>query len=86
MLDPGWADEWVVAGQQLLSELKVRAWIKQGELRAINTATALCARVRFVVPLEALVEFERCRTVAPLQPPPRRRRQQRDVIDYYPDT
>jgi hypothetical protein len=73
-----------VARRYRVGEDKVRAWIKQGELRAINTAASACARPRFVVPPEALTEFERRRGVA-LPPRQRRRRRRQAVIDFYPD-
>jgi transposase len=62
---------------------KVRTWINRGELRAVNTATALCGRPRWVVSPDALAEFERRRAAGPPPKPPRRPR--RPVqIDYYP--
>lgn len=72
-----------VAGRYRVGEDKVRRWIKRGELRAINTAAVACARPRFVVPPEALSEFERRRCTAPPQKPPRRRPRQVEV-DYFP--
>lgn len=73
-----------VARRYRVGEDKVRAWIRRGELRAINTATVLCSRPRFVIPPEAITEFERRRTVAPPKSPPRRRRRA-PRIDFYPD-
>ncbi len=49
---------------------KVRLWIRRGELRAVNTATARCGRPRWVGSPDALAEFERRRTSGP---PPRPR-------------
>jgi hypothetical protein len=48
-----------------VSAEKVRAWIRRRELRAINTSDATCAKPRFVVPPEALAEFEAGRDAAP---------------------
>jgi hypothetical protein len=62
----------------------VRAWIRRGELKAINTAGALCGKPRFVIPPEALAAFERSRDAAPPPKPPRRRKRIQ-VTDYYPD-
>jgi excisionase family DNA binding protein len=72
-----------VARRYRVSPDKVRMWIKRGELSAINTAAVRCARPRFVVPPEALREFERKRAAAPPQKPPRPRRQ-RAAIDFFP--
>jgi transposase len=63
---------------------KVRGWIERGELRAINTSATLCGRPRWVIPPEALKEFETRRNGGPL-PQPARRRKPRDLVDYYPD-
>jgi hypothetical protein len=67
-----------------VSEDKVRAWIKAGQLRAINTSSARCSRPRFVIPPEALSEFEQARSACPPPKPPRRRRRL-GVVDFYPD-
>jgi transposase len=74
-----------VARRYRVGEDKVRTWIARGELKAINTASALCGRPRWVVPVEALAEFERRRTGGPPPTPPRRRRRQ-VLVDYYPDS
>src|SRR5262249_33837745 len=52
-----------------VGEDKVRGWIDRGELRAINTATALCGRPRWVIPPEALMEFEQRRRGGPAEKP-----------------
>jgi hypothetical protein len=72
-----------VARRYRVSPDKVRAWIGRGELRAINTAATLCGKPRWVIPPEALAEFEKKRTGGPA-PKPQRRRRQLKVIDYYP--
>lgn len=67
-----------------VGEDKVRTWISRGELRAVNTATALCGRPRWVIPADAIFEFERRRAGGPQsRPTPRRRRSA--MVDYYPD-
>jgi hypothetical protein len=63
---------------------KIRTWIKRGELRAINTALALCGRPRWVIPADALAEFERRRSGDPRPKSPRRRRKETG-IDFFPD-
>ncbi len=72
-----------VARRYRVGEDKVRRWIAGGELKGINTATALCAKPRWVIPPEALAEFERRRAGGPPPKPPRRLRT--TVVDYYPD-
>jgi hypothetical protein len=62
----------------------VRAWIGRGELKAINTATALCGKPRWVVTVESLAEFERRRAGGP-PPKPERRRKRSYAVDYFPD-
>jgi len=67
-----------------VGEDKVRGWIRRGELRAVNTATALCGKPRWVIPFDALAEFENRRAGGSPPKPPRRKR--RTVkIDYFPD-
>src|SRR5262249_28100204 len=63
---------------------KIRRWIERGELRAINTAAALCGRPRWVVTAEALAEFERRRAGGP-PPRPQPRRRRLAAVDYYPE-
>jgi hypothetical protein len=73
-----------VACRYRVSPDKVRGWIARGEIQAVNTATALCGRPRFVVLPDALVAFEKKRSVAP-PPKPARRRKRRELVDYYAD-
>jgi transposase len=67
-----------------VGEDKVRSWIARGELKAVNTASVLCGRPRWVVPPEALAEFEKGRG-CPAPKPQRRRRRRAHEIDFYPD-
>jgi hypothetical protein len=62
---------------------QVRAWIKSGELGAIDTARLRCGRPRFIILPHHLAEFERRRAAAAPKPVPRRRRPAGK--DYYPD-
>jgi hypothetical protein len=62
---------------------KVRAWIKARQLSAINTATALCARPRFIISPDAVAAFERQRSAG--APPRPRRRKRTKAFDFYPD-
>jgi excisionase family DNA binding protein len=72
-----------VAHRYRVGQDKVRRWIRRGELRAINTAAALCGRPRWVVPPEALAEFENGRRGGPA-PKTCLRRRKTQAIDYYP--
>jgi transposase len=64
---------------------KVMGWIRRGELKAINVATALCGKPRWVVTPEGLAEFERLRAGGPPKKQRKRRRPDSDYKDYYPD-
>jgi transposase len=74
-----------VAKRYRVSNNKIIDWIRNGQMRAINTASVLSAKPRFVIPPEALVEFERSRNAAEPTPPPRRRRKRSYKVDYFPD-
>jgi excisionase family DNA binding protein len=63
---------------------KVRAWIRSGELAAINTAAMRCGKPRFVVTEESLASFERARNAAVPAAPKRRRDRKPALIDFYP--
>ncbi len=73
-----------IARRYRVGEDKVRGWIAHGELRAINTAAALCGKPRWVIMPEALAEFERRRAGGP-EPKPAPRRRRTVAIDFYPD-
>jgi excisionase family DNA binding protein len=73
-----------VARRYRVSPDKVRAWIDKGELRAVNTATVLCGKPRWVILPEALEEFERRRRGG-AAPKPQRRRRREQATDFYPD-
>jgi Helix-turn-helix domain len=72
-----------VARRYRVGEDKVRAWIARGELVAVNTASALCGRPRWVILPDALTAFERRR--AGSVPPKPKRQKRTTAIDYYPD-
>ena len=73
-----------VARRYRVGEDKVRAWIKRGELRAINTAAVLYGRPRWVVTHDAIAEFERRRVGGPPPQQPRRKKRT-ELVDYFPD-
>jgi excisionase family DNA binding protein len=53
---------------------KVRAWIKSGELGAIDVAASRCGKPRWVILPHHLAEFEnRRQAVSPPKPKPRKR-------------
>jgi hypothetical protein len=64
---------------------KVVAFIRSGELRAINVASpGRNQRPRFLVDLQDLADFERRREVQPApKQPPRRPRREPSGNDYY---
>jgi hypothetical protein len=73
-----------LAGRYRVSPDKVRQWIARGELKAVNTAVAMCRKPRWVVTREALAEFERRRAGGGCPPTPRRKKRT-SGIDFYPD-
>jgi hypothetical protein len=73
-----------VAGRYRVGTDKVRAWIRSGTLKAVNTASYQCSKPRFVILPEALAEFERGRAAASPPKPQRKRRQPADLIDFFP--
>jgi hypothetical protein len=74
-----------VARRYRVGEDKVRGWIVRGELKAVNTSFNLCGKPRWVIPPEALVEFERKRAGGPPPKLPHKRRRRPQGIDFYPD-
>ena len=72
-----------VARRYRVGEDKVRSWIRSGELSAVNTASALCGKPRWVVLHEALARFEKRRTGSASAKSTRRRTKKTSFIDYY---
>ena len=72
-----------VAARYRVSPDKVRAWVRRGELAAVNVASTLCGRPQLRVTPEALAAFERGRSAAPPPRPARRKRQPAGFIDYF---
>jgi transposase-like protein len=73
-----------VARRYRVSPDKVRAWVRRGELRAINTSPVLCGKPRWVITPEALERFEAARQ-APAPPKSAPRRKRTTGTDYFPD-
>jgi excisionase family DNA binding protein len=63
---------------------RIRAWIKTGELGAVNVADHQCGRPRFIILPHHLTAFEKRRSGAPPPKPPRRQRRT-EQVDYFPD-
>ena len=75
-----------LADRYRVSPDKVRGWIVRAELRALNTAAIGC-KPRYVVPPDALADFERARSAAkPVTAPRRRRRAATAERDFYGET
>jgi hypothetical protein len=62
---------------------KVHAWLRRGELVAVNVASSLAGRPLWRVTPEEVECFERRRCSAP-PPKTERRRRMAAVMDYYP--
>ena len=71
------ADAWGISPD------KVVAWIRAGELRAINAATRIGSRPRYLIDVDDLAAFEAMRSIQPLTPTRRRRRHNQDVIEFF---
>ena len=73
-----------IAREWGISPAKVIAWIRAGELRAINAAARPTGRPRYLIDVADLAEFAARRsTVSPPAPRPRRRRQPADLIEFF---
>jgi len=66
-----------------VSHEKVMAWIKSGELPAVDVAARGSRRPRFRISPEAFAEFLERRAVAPPPPRVKRRRSEAQVRDYF---
>jgi transposase len=73
-----------VARRFRVSPDRVRAWIRGGQLAALNTAAARCGRPRFVVTPEAIAEFEHGLAAATAPKPAPRRKRRPATVDFYP--
>jgi transposase len=66
-----------------VGEHTVLAWIRRGELRAIDVSRKRGGRPKWRVTQEALDAFEALRTPTPVPPRSKRRKRSEDVIDFY---
>ena len=62
---------------------KIIAWIKSGELRAMNVATAGGGRPRYRIAPDDLADFELRRSIATPTPRQRRRKTEGRVIAFF---
>jgi hypothetical protein len=73
-----------VAQRYGIDPAKVLAWIRSGELRAMNAATTRNGRPRYLIDEADLAAFELARSTTPTPKPQRRRRQAGgDVIQFF---
>jgi hypothetical protein len=75
----------VIARMWGISPEKVLAWIRSGELRAMNAATDPSSRPRYLVAIKDLAAFESRRTIIAPQRRARSRHstQPTNVIEYF---
>jgi excisionase family DNA binding protein len=66
-----------------VGEHTVLAWIRRGELRALNVGRKPDGRPKWRVTAEALAAFEAARTPTPPQPRVRRKRRPADIVEFY---
>ena len=75
-----------VAARYRVSPDKVRAWVRRGELAAVNVASSLLGKPQLRITVEALRQFEARRSAAtPTPEAPKRRRRRAATVDYFPD-
>ena len=73
-----------IAAMYRISINKVLAWVRSGELKAINVGRDNAKRPRFLIPVESLSAFEASRASRPpATKAKRRRRQPADVKSFY---
>lgn len=73
-----------VAAELSIRRATVLAWIRSGELGAINLADRVTGRTRWRIPRETLERFLEARRAKPPVPrPARRRRPPADVIQFF---
>jgi len=72
-----------VAEQLGVDPAKILAWIRVGELAAVNVATAPTGRPRWRIAQADFDVFLSRRQARPATPSPRRRKQQPEVIQFF---
>lgn len=71
-----------VARRYGVSPEKVIGWIRRGELHAMNAATRLDGRPRYLIDIRDLEAFELRRSATPV-PKSKRRRQELGITEYF---
>lgn len=61
---------------------KIIAWIRSGELRAINASTRRGGRPRYLIDVADIAAFEATRDASPTPRPVRRCRRNRNEVDF----
>jgi hypothetical protein len=75
-----------IAARWGCSHSTVLSHVYTGELRALDISTNRRQRSRYIVPGDALAEFEQSRATPPPEPPPKRKRvkvRQGEVIEFF---
>ena len=71
------------ARQLGVDRAKIIAWIRSGELRAIDASTRRGTKPRYLIDQADIRAFEEAREVIPACPPPRVRRNRRPQVQQY---
>jgi hypothetical protein len=66
-----------------ISPEKVISWIRRGELRAVNVASRLGGRPRWLIDPKDVEDFERRRTATAAPRPRRRKAPPADFVEFY---
>jgi uncharacterized protein YjcR len=74
-----------VAKRYRVSPDKVRAWVRRGDLAAINTSRNRCGKPRYVFTPAALAAFEQGHAAQTEAPTPKSRRLQQGTKSYFKD-
>jgi len=72
-----------LAAQWGVDTHKVLAWIRSGELRAVNLAARIGGRPRYKIDLADVAVFEARRAAGPQPKAARRRRQPEGITQYF---
>ncbi len=72
-----------LAAEWGIDPAKVVGWIKSGELRAINVASNVRGRPRYLIDRADIAAFETARTITKQLPTRRRRKQDPNIIKFY---
>ncbi|MCD4728168.1 MAG: helix-turn-helix domain-containing protein [Pirellulales bacterium] len=72
-----------VAKRLAVDPAKILAWIRSGELRAVNTATTITGRPRYKISPADLAAFEAARAAGPTPKVVRRRRKDPSATQYF---